>query len=152
MVMKKNVWIFMLLFIINSISMKILAQENFDALIRKYETMSSVNIDRIRPNESDKAKKDGSKLTIRDKGTTLIVNETTWYKFTGSEVIKISFLNDTTLYKEFIAELKKYEEKDNSMQGVKYFLSTRTLNSEKNKSTETSIYIIVPKKPASTSE
>ena len=152
--MKKNVWIFMLLFIINSLSMEILAQENFDALIRKYETMSSVNIDRIRPNESDKAKKDGSKLTIRDKGTMLIFNETenAWYKSTGSEVIKISFLNDTTLYKEFIADLKKYEEKDNSIQGVKYFLSTRILNSEKNKSTETSIYIIVPKKPASTSE
>ena len=152
--MKKNVWIFMLLLIINSLSMEILAQENLDALIRKYETMSSVNIDRIRLNESAKAKKDGSKLTFRDNGTVLSFNETenTWYKYTGSEVIKISFLNDTTLYKEFIAELKKYEEKDNSMQGVKYFLTTRSFNSEKNKSTETSIYIIFPEKPAKSSE
>ena len=84
--MKKNVWIMTLLLIVSSFSMKLAAQENLDALVKKCETMESVdtNIMRTRNSETKKIER---------------------------ETINIKFCKNPALLNEFVTAFKKDAEK-----------------------------------------
>jgi len=88
--MKKNVWIMTLLLIVSGFSVKLTAQENLDALVKKCATMESVDVDIMgsRNPETQKMEK---------------------------KVIGISFCKNPTLLNEFVAAFKKDEEKAISM-------------------------------------
>jgi len=66
--MKRNGMIMMLLLIASSFSMKLAAQADFDALIKKCETMPSVdiNIARSRSSISKELEREAISITIRD--------------------------------------------------------------------------------------
>ena len=135
--MKKNVWIIMLLFIVSSLSMEIFAQENlsatftyktFSAIVEKYEKMPSVDVDRTRMKDSNTKKE--------------------------VDIIKITFRNDTTLFKEFITALKEYEEKNNAKPEARYYIRTSSsysINSGE-QNIENSIHISLPINEENSSE
>jgi len=50
--MKKNVFIIMLLFVMSIFSMELVAQENLNALVKKCETMSAVDVNVMSTKES----------------------------------------------------------------------------------------------------
>ena len=83
--MKRNVLIMMLLLIVSSFSMRIFAQENINAVVKKYETSSSIAMDHV---------------IERNPKTKKVEQETV--------LIKIS---DATLSNEFIAAINKDKEK-----------------------------------------
>ena len=84
--MKKNVWMITLLFIVSSFSMKLVAEESLDALIKKCETMESVDMNVAR---------------TRNPETKEIIRET----------INIKFCKNPALLDEFVAVFKKNMDK-----------------------------------------
>ena len=82
--MKKNVWMITLLFIVGGFSMNLVAQESLDALVKKCETMESVDMNIAR---------------TRDPKTKKIIRET----------IRIKFCKNPALENEFVAALKMDE-------------------------------------------
>ena len=94
--MKKNVWILTLLLIVSSFSMRIFAQENINAVVKKYETSPSIAMDHV---------------IERNPKTKKVEQETVLIKIT-----------DATLVNEFIAAINKDKEKaikisENTSQG-----------------------------------
>ena len=85
--MKRNVWIMTLLFLMSSFLMKLVAQENLDALVKKCETMTSVEMNYVYKKNSQTQKFEPAVITIT-----------------------ISKDKDSTLIDEFLAALKKDEE------------------------------------------
>jgi len=73
--MKKNVWIMMLLFIVSSFSMEIFAQENLNALVKKCETLPSVNMSIIRERNSQTNKLEPKIISIDIKDNKALINE-----------------------------------------------------------------------------
>ena len=84
--MKKNGWIMILLLIMGSFSMELMAQRNLEALVKKCETMESVNMNIVR---------------IKDPKT----------KKMEREIISFTICENQALVNEFVAAFKKDEEK-----------------------------------------
>ena len=82
--MKRNVLIMMLFLIVSSFSMRIFAQENLKALVKKCETMPSVDINYV----------------VTDSP----------YPIKKREVFNITIHGDTALMNEFATAFKKDEE------------------------------------------
>jgi len=73
--MKKNVWIMVLFFLMSSFSMNLVAQENLDALVKKCETMTSVEMNYVYKKNSKTQKFEPAVITImisKDKDQKLI--------------------------------------------------------------------------------
>jgi len=88
--MKTNVWIMMLLFIVSGLSMKLVAQDNLSAMVKKCETIPSVNMNVVREKDPET-----NKLVIK--------------------VISITINDNQALVDEFLAAFKKDEDKVNQM-------------------------------------
>ena len=73
--MKRNVWIMTLLFIMGSFSMELVAQDNLNALVKKCETMSSVNLNVIRERNEKTKKLETSVITISFESNKALVSE-----------------------------------------------------------------------------
>jgi len=73
--MKRNVGIMALLFIVSSLSMKLVAQENLNALVKKCETMSSVDINVVSERNAQTKKLEPKVISITIKNDQGLVNE-----------------------------------------------------------------------------
>jgi len=100
--MKKNGWIISLLLILSSFSMKLLAQEDLDALVKKCETMTSVDINAVR---------------TRNAKT----------KELEREVISIKFNDNPALMDEFLSAFRSLK-KDEAIQSTENRQGGVTLN------------------------
>jgi len=85
--MKRNVWIMTLLLIVSSFSMELIAQDNLDALIKKCETMPSVDMKIVRRKNPET-----KKIEL--------------------QVVTINICENPELIKEFVAAFKAIFEKD----------------------------------------
>ena len=72
--MKKNLFVIMMLFIVSSLSMELIAQENLNALIKKYEATPFVDIDYVcvKNPKTKEVEYENFSLTIRESS---LVNE-----------------------------------------------------------------------------
>ena len=75
--MKRNVWIMTLLLIVSSFSMELIAQDNLDALIKKCETMPSVDMNVVRRQNTQTKKLELQAVTINICDNIELVNEFT---------------------------------------------------------------------------
>jgi len=73
--MKRNVGIMALLFIMSSLSMKLVAQENLNALVKKCETMSSVDVNVVSERNAQTNKLEPKVINITIKNDQALVNE-----------------------------------------------------------------------------
>jgi len=73
--MKRNVWIMMLLFIVSSFSMEIFAQENLNALVKKCETLPSVDMNVVRERNTQTNKLEAKVISITIKDNQALINE-----------------------------------------------------------------------------
>ena len=73
--MKKNVWIMTLLFILSSFSMKLAAQADLEALVKKCETMTSVDISIVRTRNQKTNELEREIINIKIKDNLALVDE-----------------------------------------------------------------------------
>ena len=73
--MKKNGLIMLLLFIMSSLSMELVAQENLNALVKKCETMPSLEVDVIKNKNEETKKLEVSVIAISIENNQALVNE-----------------------------------------------------------------------------
>ena len=73
--MKTKVWIMALLLIVSGFSMKLVAQENLNALVKKCETMPSVNMNIIRKQNTKTKKLELKIIDIDIKEDQALINE-----------------------------------------------------------------------------
>jgi len=73
--MKTKVWIMALLLIVSGFSMKLVAQENLNALVKKCETMPSVNMNIIRKKNTETKKLETKLINITINENPALVTE-----------------------------------------------------------------------------
>jgi len=73
--MKRNVFIMALLFIMSSLTMELIAQENLNALVKKCETMSSVDMGFVRTKNSQTKKLETKIINITINQNQALINE-----------------------------------------------------------------------------